>query len=93
MGMLKLGRSDYRDPPPPCLKGKVKKKARESKLQFCDSLISSTPKAVNGPLLLGASLKVSLQLPPTWLQSCLPPLESQLHCWGAVPVESDIFHA
>ena len=73
-------------------KKKVKITAPVSKLQSDDSQCSEVPEADTRPFLLSTFLKVNLQLPSTWLQSCLPLSESQLHRRGAVPVKAVIFH-
>lgn len=94
MGILEVG-SDYCSPPwlpPKKKKKKVKIIAPVSKLQSDDSQCSEVPDADIRPFLLSAFLKVNLQLPSTWLQSCLPLSESQLHRRGAVPVKAVIFH-
>lgn len=63
-----------------------------SKLKSYDSLSGKAPKAATHPSSSSAFLKVNLQLPSTWLQSCLPPSKSQLHRCGAVLVKAVIFH-
>lgn len=92
MGIVKA-RSDYHNPSmrSHCLK-KKKKTGTVSKLQSDDSYSNTVPKAATGPFFSFAFLKVNLQLPSTWLQSCLPLSKSQLHRCSAVPVKAVTFH-
>lgn len=92
MGILKA-RSDYHNPSMPshCLK-KNKNNRNRVKAAVRWQLQQHSAQGSHRSVLFVAFLKVNLQLPSTWLQSCLPLSKSQLHRCSAVPVKAVTFH-